>query len=834
MNKKFPCEECREQKRKCDSKQPCDRCERFNLKCIYVKAVSPRDQEYVQLAKREGMRSEIEALTKQTEMLERELQGFHSAMQVQHQHSPPMLAKDDVSSSNKENATASKLTTARTSSYLIPLSPIDLMMTAPTPPDSSSSDNNSVITTKSYDYRYSGDKKNQENNAKRRRVIAKKGDFFVAIERDDKRKPWILTVQNGRMIIETFINNHSDLMGRMWDMTSTLCVQNSVPFSFHSFSTFGTLVKMFNTMMVNKYGKTYCRSMINSLRVSAIIAPISLSSPSNANNLATTTATTKPFLLSPSSSNSPSLQSYSSPIQDIDTLTMPLLKAFFHCRHLHQLALHIPTFMRLFITKYSHNISTSPVAMALCASICVGENSHCHHITKLIPPTQIIAQGKLYYEKARQLISDRFDDLCLETFATFIFLTSYKLYTPLKTDDDNDSDHYLTGQWCYGELAERYMHLLEPYFMKITTVEGSNNTPLLLEEAILFQRLRNYLQQLTTLELAYKFKVNDPNMRETGYVRFYEASHTNHGLQWAIANDDSDEQSEFIEMKKALQQLRKEIFENSRASGILSQDLTVLTETVIQQQVQHTTAHWYMHVLPEKLKLPLPVLEATSTSDSHYFATLKEQCEIKGSIVPVLTVLELYDEIILIVQSFLHKRIPNPATNWYFLDQYWQGGEIMVKKDKHPAGEKWVRRITKLLSVKEAIEYKGTDDEFFSMVKEVMFPSQPVRTSVIQIGIQVSINMVRLLRFIQNSEKWSCFFDMRFLTDVWIVMFRTLRFEDYLDASDRRWLHVVRTNMEYCRAMAREHLGNNEDDLNTYIQGLDQDFQDYYATAYTG
>ncbi|KAI9253917.1 hypothetical protein BDA99DRAFT_562865 [Phascolomyces articulosus] len=841
MNKKFPCEECREQKRKCDCKQPCDRCERFNLKCIYVKAVSPRDQEYVELAKREEMRCEIKALTKQTEMLEQELQNLHSVMRVHHQQSPPMSTKDDMLHINKGRGTGA--TTTVISPSLIPVSPIDLMMTAATPPDSSS-DNNSIITTTVYDHHHQHNNNNYESN-KRRRVIAKEGDLSVALKRYDKHKPWTLTVKNGQMAIETFINSHNDLMTRMWDMTGTLRVQDNVPFSFSSFSTFGTLVKMFNTMMLNKYGKTYCRSMVNAMRISSLLAPSSSSSTSTTSTSSSTNTTNSilsssssplstPLALksssTPSSAQQTSLSFQSSlAVQEIESLTLPLLEAYFRCRHFHHLALHTPTFMRLFVTSYS-NISTSPVAMALCAAICISESASCQHIIKIIPSDQIVVQGKVYYDRARHLISDRFDDVCLETFATYVFLTSYKLYTGAATastmSSDQDESNRI-GQRYYSNIAERLIHLLEPNFIKITSLHQQQQP--LVEESILFHRLKNYLQRLLTYELAFEFKAKDKDMRETGYVQFYEASHSNHELEWFISEDDSKEQREFIEMQKALQQLRQAIFENSRASGILSQDLTVLTETVIQQQVQQTTAHWYMHILPDKLKLPLPVLEATSTTDSHYFSTLQEQCETKG-IVPVLTALGLYDEIILIVQSFLHKRIPNPATNWYFLDQYWQGGKITIRQHEHPAGDKWIRRITKLLSVKDAIEYKGTDDEFFSMVKEVMFPTQPVRTSVIQIGIQVAINMVRLLRFVQNSDLWSCFFDMRFLTDVWVVMFRILRFEDYLDATDRRWLPVLRTNMDYCLSMAREQLGNNHD-IKIYVEGLDQDFQDYYVSS---
>ncbi|KAI9495786.1 hypothetical protein BDB00DRAFT_193118 [Zychaea mexicana] len=598
MNKKFPCEgkvsrllydvkqsndccilECREQKRKCDCKQPCDRCERFNLKCVYLQAVSPRDQEYVEIAKREEMRCEIKALTEQSEMLDREMRSLQSAIRVQHQQSPPMSAQDDVVSLYRKGRPY------LVSPMIIPHSSPINDLTVTTPPDASCSpfssvdDSVSIVSNSSNHTAEPADNRHKQHDLyynstsnKRRRVIAREGQLSVALIRDrNKHKPWTLTVKDGKMAIETFINSHSDLMARVWDMTSTLRAQDSVPFSFFAFSTVGALVKMFNTMILNKYGKTYCRSMVNAMRISSSFSSPPATTPPD------TTLTTSDETTTPNTSLIPSSPS----LQNIESLIMPLLEAYFRCRHLCHLALHIPTFMRLFVTNYSE-ISTSPVVMALCATICVSDNACCHHITKLVPHTLLNAHAKMYYDRARQLISDRFDDLCLEIFATYVFLTSYILHssasspsTTTTTDNDN-----IVQQHHYRDLAERFMQLLEPCHA---------NWPL--DESILFRKLKTYLQRLLTYELALKFKNNDTNMRETGYVRFYEASHSNSQLQWVTAEDDEDTLREFTEMQRYLQQLRGAVYENSRASGIPSRDLTVLTETVIQQQIKHATAH---------------------------------------------------------------------------------------------------------------------------------------------------------------------------------------------------------------------------------------------------
>ncbi|CDH53328.1 hypothetical protein RO3G_14763 [Lichtheimia corymbifera JMRC:FSU:9682] len=741
LNKRFPCEECREQKRKCDCKQPCDRCERFNLKCVYLKGFSPRDQEFIQIAKEKEMHCEIEALTTEIELLQKEMASLQSATTFQRQPTPPLSHEDNDSHSHSNKWTPR----SRTPSAAYPATPESMETT---------DDSSSIMTALS-------------RSTKRQRVIAQDGSTSVVLSQQhnhQQRRPWILTIRNGKMEIETCVNTYNDLLPHLHAMTGAIYSQEHVPFTFHAYSTYGALIKAFNTMILNKYGKTTCRSWVNAMRM----ITLSSSSPSPTSDNTTTPCP-----------------------QSIARFIHPLLDAYWKCKHYQHLAVHISTFIRLFVHPYqndSNSITSSPAVMALCAGICL---SSCQHTSSIIPTGSHLEYARCYYDQARQLIADRFDDPCLETFATFVFLALYEM----TIGHDSTSAHYTN-------LALRMANMLRPeYTTQITMMKDD------VQESILFHRLQTFLQQIRLFELATDFDNNDRDQRETGYARFYAACHNPTDEWWVAADDDSIQAHDLIEMHRCLQKLRRDIYNNSRiAMTTVPRDLAELTEMVVQQQINHVMVHWYTHMLPDRLKLSLPVLDAMNIPDDVYMKTVEKETKDKG-IGAVLTVLALYDEGLLIAQSFLHKRLQGSTTRWAHLQQFWQGGRLIMgpEERRQAAGTKWARRIDKLLSVKPVIGYSGTDDEFFAMVMGAMFPEEESKTSVITLAIQTAINAVRLLRFLDASSEWRCFFDMRVLMDVWVLLTRVVRFERYLDAEDQTMLPRVRSDLEHCLAMVRNN-----------------------------
>lgn len=711
---------------------------------MYLKGFSPRDQEFIQIAKEKQVQCEIEALTTGIELLQREMANLQSTVMYQRQPTPPLSHEDNDSHSSKRIR-------ART-----PNAPY------PATPESMETDDTSSTTT------------TLSRSTKRQRVIAQDGPMSVVLSQqpNHQRQPWMLTIKNGRLEIETCINTYHDLLPHLHAMTGAVYSQEHVPFTFHAYSTYGSLIKAFNTMILNKYGKTTCRSWVNSMRM--ITFPSASMTIDNSNNNNTTTTTPCP--------------------QSIAHLIRPLLDAYWNCKHYQHLAVHIPTFIRLFVHPYENNnsLTSSPAVMALCAGICL---SSCQHTSRIIPTESHLGYAQCYYDQARQLIADRFDDPCLETFATFVFLALYEM----TMGQHSTSAHYTN-------LAMRMANMLRPdYTTQVKMMKDD------VQESILFHRLQTFLQQIRLFELATEFDNNDHDQRETGYARFYAACHNPSDEWWVAADDDSIQAHDLIEMHRCLQQLRRDIYNSSRASmTTVPRDLVELTEMIVQQQINQVMVHWYTHTLPDRLKLSLPVLDAMTIPDDTYMKTVEKETKTKG-IGAVLTALALYDEGLLIAQSFLHKRLQSPTTQWVHLQQFWQGGRLIMgpEERRQAAGTKWARRIDKLLSVKPLIGYSGTDDEFFAMVMGAMFPEEESKTSVISLAIQTAINAVRLLRFLDASSEWRCFFDMRVLMDVWVLLSRVLRFGHHLDAEDQAMLPRVRNDLKHCLTMVRNNASHS-------------------------
>ncbi|KAI7876961.1 hypothetical protein K492DRAFT_172102 [Lichtheimia hyalospora FSU 10163] len=686
------------------------------------------------MAKENEMKCEIEALTTEIELLQKEMCKLQSTTIYQRQPTPPLSHDDNESYNNK-------WTRARTPSATYPA----------TPESMETDDTSSTMTTLS-------------RSTKRQRMLAQDGPLSVILsqQQNHQRQPWMLTIRNGRMEIETHVNTYNDLLPHLHAMTSAIYSQEHVPFTFHAYSTYGSLIKAFNTMILNKYGKTTCRSWVNSIRM------ITLSSTID-NNTTPCLQTTSHFI-------------------------RPLLDAYWNCKHYQHLAVHIPTFIRLFVDPYENNnhLTSSPAVMALCAGICL---SSCQHISNIIPAGSHLEFAQCYYDQARQLIADRFDDPCLETFATFVFLALYQM----TVGQGSTLAHYTT-------IAMRIADMLRPEYTTQVTMMRDD-----VQESILFHRLQTFLQQIRLFELATEFDNNDRDQRETGYARFYAACHNPSDEWWIAADDDSIQAHDLIEMHRCLQKLRRDIYNNSRITmATVPRDLVELTEIIVQQQINHAMVHWYTHMLPDRLKLSLPVLDAINIPDDVYMKTVEKETKTKG-IGAVLTALALYDEGLLIAQSFLHKRLQGSSTRWVHLQQLWQGGRLIMgpEERKQAAGTKWARRIDKLLSVKPMIGYNGTDDEFFAMVMGAMFPEQESKTSVISLAIQTAINAVRLLRFLDASSEWRCFFDIRVLMDVWVLLTRVLRFEHHLDAEDQAYLPRVRNDLEHCLTMVRNNASHS-------------------------
>ncbi|CEG66844.1 hypothetical protein RMATCC62417_03353 [Rhizopus microsporus] len=110
-------------------------------------------------------------------------------------------------------------------------------------------------------------------------------------------------------------------------------------------------------------------------------------------------------------------RSNSYPLQNI---IPQLMRIYFSCQFLRRVVFHQHTFFKMFIKSTD---KLSPVVYALCATVL---SERCRHITKLFASQERIILGERFYDKARELIEVKFDEIGLETMMTFTFLATYK------------------------------------------------------------------------------------------------------------------------------------------------------------------------------------------------------------------------------------------------------------------------------------------------------------------------------------------------------------------------------------------------------------------------
>jgi hypothetical protein len=203
-----------------------------------------------------------------------------------------------------------------------------------------------------------------------------------------KAKPWTLTFQKGNIRVNTHVTTHSDLLDNLYHMIGSVELMASVPSMFKHEAQENNLIGLLNSMIRMKCGKAHCKSVAKSVRI--FITP-DLS-----------TVNTMVVAQSPDS---------------IQTTTNKLLRAYLRCQHLQQLAINARTIIRFFIDN-SNNLEESPAAMALCAAICT---FRCKHVAECLPSISLVEYGKFYFDHARDLVSDHFDQYNLDIYKLYIY-----------------------------------------------------------------------------------------------------------------------------------------------------------------------------------------------------------------------------------------------------------------------------------------------------------------------------------------------------------------------------------------------------------------------------
>ncbi|KAI9493512.1 hypothetical protein BDB00DRAFT_364351 [Zychaea mexicana] len=253
MSKRVPCNECREHKRGCSGEMPCQRCQRFNLECVYTVNKSPKDEEYIQELE---LRQQMETLRDHMATMEKEL-DFLRVMQ------PTLVTTHQTSPFSKSSTFTSTSDTTSTASHGSVFSPQHY--TEQDSPSTTASD-------------LSDEQQSSTDNGKQLIARNKKG-YSVTVESTTAATgkaveplDWTLTVNNGKFSIQTNIHNHNELFSSLQKIVSTLEFQDKVPALFENSTEPSPIGKALRFFMWRRYGKSRYKSMARSQRLLLLAA----------------------------------------------------------------------------------------------------------------------------------------------------------------------------------------------------------------------------------------------------------------------------------------------------------------------------------------------------------------------------------------------------------------------------------------------------------------------------------------------------------------------------------------------------------------------------------
>ncbi|GAN07205.1 hypothetical protein MAM1_0152c06698 [Mucor ambiguus] len=809
--KKAPCNGCRERKRKCTYEQPCERCVKNGTECIYTVMPSPKDMEYMQ--ELEYM-NQIDAIQHQITCMENEI-GILK------------LAKDNEGRQATDRQP--KLESPSASNLHDYPSPVSLGKPAPAfhddhvhrhrhkdksgplffqdpfidyqgipPPSTVLQHSPSPLITNEDPY-VEQFYKQKRGRKKHHHRLLKSNNIQVELSSQEKNesKPWALTVTNGNMCIETFITSHAQLMSCLGSMVSTAIYQEKtaqLPFPFNIEPTTQTTAmnKVLGILIWRKYGKSRFKSMTNHT----------------------------PVLMH---SVAPQQVSRVIPVEGLITITMRLVFTYCQCQQLQHFSLYVPEFVRLFMTD---DLLKSPAVMALCSNLA---QQCCRHIVDILPLEATRDYGLYYFEQARRLIEDRFDEVSLETLVTYAFMSMYKL----KTKDDAEADRYLS-------MAERIYAMLLPIH---EYKPASNQEPS--GESMLFSRIFRCMHHCrSVLELheamSCMFKI-----RGMGPHKLFKLLDSQDHVKIHIFPGDSPREVQFIKMRQYLCTLTQVIKDGARCAAASDFPSYI---GVLGHHIEMAMRNWYRNVLPEDYQLSLPLFD-DRISDLDFFTALEIEC--RETPIPLLTTLALYNEYLIMAKSYVPKtpaeaKLDTEELIKRFKEmQYSTKHDIKGRQDPSSAANNkhqdrahfWLKVLEKVKYFKQFHQQQFADQELelsdedylTEFIKALNLSKINFDMPLIHTSVKSALNTVRIVQFLVSHD-CACFLDLRWIMNAWDILLRAARFRYQQPDDDAVTLDRIRANLLLCLSIVKDQLDfNNRDPQGEFMDEMNQQFEELFA-----
>lgn len=405
------------------------------------------------------------------------------------------------------------------------------------------------------------DKKKPRNH--KTTILFSKDYYQAEVSKKEENKPWVLTLKNGQMVIDTHITSHAQLLSSLGNMLNAAVYQkttNQLPFPlFPSPPPLqgppDDMATIMSIMMWKKYGKTRYKTYTK-------YTPRLLQHLSTANH-----------------------HSHVVPVDGLTSITLRLIYGYMECLHYTQLAFYWPAFTRLFLDN--RDVLQSPAALSLCSVICC---QSCKHLLNILPIGALPEYAHWYFEQSRDLIADRFDTVDLETLITYTCLGIYRI--------KQGGPYESAGR--YIALAERIHALLKPHY--------TDNS----DEAIFFHRFYRFLWHARSI---YDLQIQTAS--QIAPQRLSELLDDSH-LPPSLAPYDTDTEQTFIRMKQHLCQLRRVIKEGGKLA--VARDYPTYI-AIFSHHIEMGLRHWYQHILPSEFQLSLPLFQ--DTDDLKFFTVLE-------------------------------------------------------------------------------------------------------------------------------------------------------------------------------------------------------------------
>jgi hypothetical protein len=609
----------------------------------------------------------------------------------------------------------------------------------------------------------------------------------------ESAKPWVLTVMNGNMIIDTHINSHSELMSSMSSMLSTAAYQQKTsklpfPLNIEPLAAPDNGTSLVMTILIwRKYGKSRFKSLTKYTPTLLHCCP-----PRFASTIVST--------------------------EKLNDISLRLVSTYFQCLHLHHFTVYIPEFIKLFMSN-EEGVTKSPVVMALCSVIC---QQPCHHLPDMLPRDTLADYGLYYFEQARELIADKFDQVNLETFCTFIYMAVYKI----KTKDDNECKKFLS-------MADRIYELLLPKY----DAESKGSSPSG-ESFLFFRAYHCVLYCHSVLEIHYLME-NMFKVRSIGPHRVFKLLDEYDRPPSAIAPGDSEREVEFIKMRKYIYQLRFAIKQGARSAA--ASDLPTYIG-IFGHHIEMALRHWYRSVLPKEYQLSLPLFE-DHINDLEFFTALESEC--RDSPIALITTLSLYNEYLIMAKSYLPKspdvQVDTDALIRNFKEiQFNTEHNLENRKDDSVMNSRshhWLKICMKLRYFKQHHhhqftdeEIKESDEEYLTRFIRALNPSKlNFDMPFIHISIKAALNVVRIVQFLLSRD-YACFLDLRWIMNAWEVLLRAARCKYQQPDDDSVTLDRIRANLILCLNIVKEQIEfSRGDPSGAFVEELQQEFEKIFV-----